>query len=82
MFDAFGPWPMWGPGFGWIFPLLMMVFMIVLCVFLMSRMHWGHRHSAPDWSASALDILSERFARGEIQREEFEEKRRALLRSS
>ena len=77
---GYGPWHMWGggPGFGWIFPLLMVVFMVALFVFLMSRM--GPRHSHGDRSSSALDILGERFARGEISEKEFEEKRKVLLR--
>jgi putative membrane protein len=74
-----GPWHMmgWGFGFGWIFPLLMLVFMVALCVFLMGRMPWGHSHHA---ASSALQMLSERFAKGEISKEEFEEKRTILAR--
>ena len=67
----------WGFGFGWIFPLLMMIFMVALCVFLMSRMHWGHSHHP---ASSALQVLSERFAKGEIGKDEFEEKRAILAR--
>lgn len=76
-----GPWHMmWGGwGFWWVFPLLMMVF-IALCIFLMARMPWGHRHSHGDHTSSALQLLSERFAKGEISKEEFEEKRAILLR--
>ncbi|HKW36709.1 MAG TPA: SHOCT domain-containing protein [Burkholderiales bacterium] len=75
-----GPWHMWGGwGFWWVFPLLMMLF-VALCVFFMGRMLWGHGHSAGDNAGSALQILSERFARGEISREEFEDKRSVLVR--
>jgi len=77
--DWNGPWHMWGGmGYWWIFPLLMMIFMVALCIFFMSRMSWGHGHSRGDSSASALRLLSERFAKGEISREEFEEKRTIL----
>ncbi len=75
-----GPWHMWGGwGFWWVFPVLMMVF-IVSCAFFMARMLWGHGHSHGERTGSALQILSERFARGEISKEEFEDKRSVLVR--
>ena len=70
-----GAWHMWGDW--WIFPLLMMALMVAACAFLMSRMMSGHRASYPD---SALKLLGERFAKGEISKDEFEEKRAALVR--
>ena len=77
-----GPWHMWGGwGFGWIFPLLMMVAMVALCIFLMNRSSWMHG-SHHDTTASALRLLNERFAKGEISKEEFEEKRSILARRS
>jgi putative membrane protein len=77
---GWGPWHMWGGwGFWWVFPLLMMVF-FALCVFFMLRMPWGHGHSHGDRAGSALQILSERFAKGEISKEEFEDKRSVLVR--
>ena len=78
-----GPWHMWGWGFGWIFPVLMMVLLFVACFFFMTRMPFGHRHGhLGDTTASALRILNERFAKGEISKEEFEERRSVLARSS
>jgi len=81
--DGPGPWHMWawGWGFGWIFPLLFFFLMIALCV-IAARSHWGHGMSAHHTSSSALQILSERFAKGEISKEEFEEKRAILARRS
>jgi len=74
---------MWGWGFGWIFPVLMMVFLFAACFFFMTRMPFGHRHDPlDDTTTSALRILSERFAKGEISKEEFEQKRSVLGRSS
>jgi putative membrane protein len=84
-----GPWWMWGDGYGWqywwICPL-MMLFMIVVfaAIFFTVRRSSssGSHHWEPPWrgsSHSALQILSERFARGEIQRDEYEEKRAAIL---
>ncbi len=75
-----GPWHMMGWGLGWIFPLLMMV-VFAFCIFFMIRMFAGHGHPMHrDSTRSALEILSERFARGEIPKEEFEEKRSILER--
>ena len=83
-----GPW-MWGDGYGWqywwICPLMMLFMMVVFAViFFGVRRSWGdgsHRWEPP-WrgtSHSALQILSERFARGEIQKDEYEEKKATIL---
>jgi putative membrane protein len=78
-----GPWHMWGWGFGWIFPMLMMVLLFAACFFFMTRMPFGHRHGHfGDTTDSALRILGERFAKGEISKEEFEEKKSILGRGS
>ena len=79
-----GPWHMmWGGGWGfwWFFPLFML-FVIIMCVFfIMVRGPWGHGHqSERDATSSALRLLNERFAKGEIQMAEYEEKKAAILR--
>jgi putative membrane protein len=84
-----GPWHMWSGGFWWIFPM-MMFFMIIACVamFMFGHRsgggphHWGPWGSGRSWgdpTHSALQILNERFARGEIQKAEYEEKKAAIL---
>jgi len=83
-----------GWGFWWIFPLFMLI-MIIGCVvafFLGHRAGGGHRHWGPwhmmdrlpgrswgDPTYSALEILNERFAKGEIQKQEYEERKAAIL---
>jgi len=80
---------MWGDGYGWQFwwicPLMMLLMFVVVAVFVFGRRHAGDGvlHWAPPWrnsSDSAIQILSERFAKGEISREEFEDKRSLLVR--
>mgnify|MGYP003674007161 CR=1 FL=1 len=73
---------MWNGG-GWFFlgPLMMILFLAGLVALVILAVRWAGgdgmgRPQAP--GRTPLDILRERFARGEIEREEFEERRRAL----
>jgi uncharacterized membrane protein len=69
----------------WIFPVLM----IILCIFMMKG-HMGAMMCRPgsrnkdshgeDASESALDLLSKRYAQGEISKQEYEEKRSDITR--
>ena len=87
--DAGGPGPMygyghmwgggWHPGmvFGPLVMLLALVGIVALIVWLVRGFSdGGHRHGGS--GRRALEILEERLARGEIDKEEFEEKRRLL----
>jgi putative membrane protein len=73
----------WGWG-GMIFgPIMMIVFLAVVVVVVVLLVRWlggpghgGALHSPP--GKTPLDILKERFAKGEIDKEEFEERRRVL----
>ncbi len=73
---------MFESGSWWIFPLIM----IILCFFMMSgRMRGmcgmgGHDSEGhdKDEEESALDILDKKYARGEIEKDEYEEKKRVL----
>jgi putative membrane protein len=69
---------MWHGGF---FAPLLWVIVIFALVGLFTRFGWWSRHGSRYHRGSgALDILEERFARGEIDKTEFEEKRKLLLR--
>ena len=78
-----GPYP-WHGWHGWFFgPIMMIVFIAVTVVVVVSLLRWlgGQGHGLPPHgppTKTPLDILKERFARGEIDKEEFEERRRLL----
>jgi len=88
-----GPWHhMWGDGYGWhfwwMFPLMMLCMIVIFAaIFFLARCFCGHgcHHWGPrsrmwgDPSHSAMQILNERFARGEIQKDEYAEKKAAIL---
>jgi len=66
--------------FGWIWMLgglLVMVGFVVLIVWAVGTMSRGGSSREPE-RPTALDILRERFARGEITQQEFEDARKTL----
>ena len=78
-----GPDMMYGWGMGWfggIFSLIFWILVIVGMVLLIRWLiHMSKGHSEPGPSGSkALEILRERYARGEIEKQEFEEKKKDL----
>ena len=68
----------WGMGFGGIGMILFWVLIIVGVVILMKWLADGPSGSDSSREKTALDVLKERYARGEINREEFERKKRDL----
>jgi putative membrane protein len=80
----------WGPGYYHPFGgVLMTLFAVLLVVLLIRAISFGFggrygrfrfRHGGYGHGTSALDILEERFAKGEIDKNEFEEKRKLLMR--
>jgi putative membrane protein len=69
----------WGPGFGWIFMILFWV-LIVLGIIAIVKWLMGisGANTAMSPPKTARQILEERYARGEIDRDEFEQKKRDL----
>lgn len=89
-----GPWHMWNDGYSWhfwgIFPMILFILIICGMFLLLARRscghglhHWGSSHMMDrqwnDAGHSAMQILNERFARGEIQKDEYLDKKAAIL---
>lgn len=70
----------WFPGFGWLFMLLFWGLVILGIVAIVKWLASAGAGGNTPRARTALDILEERYARGEIDREEFEQKRRDLTR--
>lgn len=73
-------WYGWGDG-GWAGWLAMTLSMVVFWGALIALIIWGVRQFSPTsrgGSSDALGILEERFARGEIDGEEFDRRKAAL----
>lgn len=67
----------WGMGLGWFFMVLFWV-LIVLGIAALVRYLQGPKPPSDERQRTPLQILQERYARGEIDREEYEQKRRDL----
>lgn len=75
----------WHDGWGWghmIFGgLFMVAFWVGIIVLIVLAIRWlvhGTRNGAGSRTSTALDVLEERYARGEIDHDEFEQRRRLL----
>ena len=73
----------WGYGMGWLGMILMAVFWIAVIVGIVFLIRWlvvstGSGDRRANSEDSPLEILKRRYARSEINREEFEEKKRDL----
>jgi len=73
----------WGYGMLWWWPIIMAAFWIAVIVGIVFLIRWlvisvrtGSHGTTP--GDSALEILKKRYARGEINKEEFEEKKKDL----
>jgi len=70
-------WGMWGAwGIGML--LVMLTFWVLIIVVLVAGIRWLVSQGRESRRDTALEILRERYAKGEISKEEFEAKKRDL----
>ncbi len=63
----------WEMGYGWIIAIIFLIIIIILVAVNQKKSNRRLKDKTP------MDIIKERYARGEISKEEFEEKRRSIL---
>lgn len=78
MMEAMGGFGGWGSGFGWVFMLLFWALIIFGIIAIVKWLMGTTGNSGTPLPKTAKQILEERYARGEIDREEFEHKKRDL----
>ena len=80
-----GRWMMGGWGTGWFGMIFMIIFWGLIIFGLVALIRWliqntsSKAHSGIDTGSKAIDILKERYGRGEINRDEFESMQKDLL---
>jgi putative membrane protein len=80
-----GRWMMGDWGMGWFGMIFMFLFWGLIIVGLVFLIRWliqatGDKgHSGVSMGSNAMDILKERYAKGEINRDEFESMKKDLL---
>jgi putative membrane protein len=78
MFESFGPGVDSGFPFWWIVPLFFGAAWLLLIVLLILRFRWWGGWARGESGPDAMAVLKARFARGEIDAEEYESRRRVL----
>jgi putative membrane protein len=73
-----GMHPMWWGAWGFGMMVMMLLFWVLVVVGLVIGIRWLLAQGKEPRSDSALEILRQRYARGEINKEEFEARKRDL----
>ena len=75
IYNGFGGW---GNMMGWFGGGIMMLLFWVAVIYFIVWLVRNSKANGMDSSKKALDILKERYAKGEIDKKEFEEKKKDL----
>ncbi len=78
----------WNYGFGWFFPGLFFMFffvffwLLIILVFWGNWRRWGRHRGHRHWQGgkTAEELLADRFARGEIEEDEYNKRLEVLRR--
>jgi putative membrane protein len=76
---GWGMHPMWWGAWGLGMMVIMLLFWVLVIVGLVVGIRWLLGQGKESRSDSALEILRQRYARGEINKEEFEARKRDLV---
>ena len=74
-----GPGMMWGYGGGWLGTIIMVAFWVAVIVGIVLLIRWLVVSTKSGSEDSALEILKKRYARGEIDKKEFDQKKKDLI---
>ncbi|MBS3740678.1 MAG: SHOCT domain-containing protein [Candidatus Cloacimonetes bacterium] len=75
MYHTYGPFG-WGMGFTWLIGVILLIAIIWIAIKAMKQ-----TGATGKSEKTALDILEERYAKGEIDKQEFEERKETLTKS-
>jgi len=78
---------MWHYGYGYgvgfpFFPLLWLIFWVVVVFLIFGRKHHWEKHHTTQKDMTAEEVLSDRFAHGEIDEKEYEHRLEVLRKHS
>jgi putative membrane protein len=74
-----GPWMMGSFGWGWFMPIVMIVFWGLVICGIVVLVRYITQSTVSRQADSALEILKVRYAKGDINQAEYEEKKKDLI---